>query len=110
MPYSAQDNNGLNHSSGRIEWLSIEDEKIVEGLWVSPLKSGLTLTAQEFEINGKALALSSSPWFKYNIYIMYNFNTMGSKPGYCKISQNDMDEDGMTYYWNLLKELEGLVI
>ena len=34
------------------------------------------------QINGRGLALSSSPWFKYNIYIMYNFNTMGSKPGH----------------------------
>ena len=49
MPYSAQGINYLNRSSGRIEWLSAEDKKVAEGLWVPTLTSGLTLLDQEFD-------------------------------------------------------------
>ena len=33
-----------------------------------------------YQIDGKALALSSMPWSQYNIYIMYHQNIMRSKP------------------------------
>ena len=51
--------------------------------WLSTTLVGINLDHRyiKHQINGRALALSSLPWFTYNIYIMYNLNTMGSKLG-----------------------------
>ena len=49
MNFSVQGINFLNHSFGRIKWLTAEEKNVAEGLWVSPLTYGLTLLAQEFD-------------------------------------------------------------
>ena len=70
------------------------------------------------QINGRALALSSSPWFNYNIYIMYNSILMGSKPGYYIVHRHvqqsmwcgtymvhldmDLDMPHIGYIWDMV--------
>ena len=64
----------------------------IQCFWFSTITIGINLDHlyKKNQINGRALALSSSPWFLYNIYIMHNFNTMGSKPG-CYIEASSLN-------------------